>query len=224
MSIRIVGIVCLTLGLAFAAAWLLRPTATVAVPGPFPTLAATDTDAAAEEIGIATFGNGCFWCTEAVFQQLDGVKKVVSGYSGGSEPNPTYERVSTGKTGHAEAIRIEFDPKKISYERLLEVFWRSHDPTTVDRQGNDVGSQYRSIVFAHSPNQERLARGYLQLLDAARVFPSRIVTQIVPFVEFYPAEAEHQNFFAANPKHGYCRFVIGPKLDKLRAVFQKAGE
>lgn len=168
---------------------------------------------------VATFGGGCFWCTEAVFLQLKGVHKVVSGYSGGTVPNPTYEQVLRGTTGHAEVIQVTFDPAVVSYPELLEVFWQTHDPTTPDRQGHDVGPQYRSVIFTHTANQAELAAGYKKKIDAAGVYPAPVVTQIVPFTAFYPAETYHQNYYATNPRQGYCRAVIKPKLDKLRQVF-----
>jgi peptide-methionine (S)-S-oxide reductase len=167
----------------------------------------------------ATFGGGCFWCTEAVFQQLKGVKSVLSGYTGGSAKNPTYEQVCSGTTGHAEAIQISYDPSAISYEELLEVFWKTHDPTTPDQQGNDVGTQYRSAIFYHNDEQKRLAEHYKQKLDASGLFPAPIVTEIVPSTEFYRAEAYHQNFYAQNSSKPYCRVVIRPKLDKMKAIF-----
>ena len=172
-----------------------------------------------DDTATATFANGCFWCTEAVFQQLKGVQTVTSGYTGGSVPNPTYRQICGGDTGHAEAIRVTFDPKVISYPELLEVFWRTHDPTTLNRQGNDTGTQYRSAVFTHSPRQKELAENFKAKIDAAGVFAKPVVTEIVPAGEFFPAEANHQNFFATNPKHGYCRAIIEPKLDKLKTVF-----
>jgi peptide-methionine (S)-S-oxide reductase len=167
----------------------------------------------------ATFGGGCFWCTEAVFQQLKGVHSVVSGYSGGSVKNPTYDEVCTGTTGHAEATQITYDPSAISFEELLEVFWKTHDPTTRDRQGNDVGPQYRSAIFYHTDEQKRVAEHYKQKLDAAGVFPGPIVTEIVPFTEFYRAESYHQNYYAQNSTQPYCRAIIGPKLEKMKKVF-----
>ena len=151
---------------------------------------------------------------------MKGVHKVESGYSGGAEPFPTYEQVCTGRTGHAEVVQVTFDPKVISYPELLEVFWRSHDPTTPDRQGNDRGPQYRSAVFTHSDRQQQLAERYKQKIDAACVFRSPVVTEITPYTVFYPATADHQNFYASNPRQGYCRVVIGPKVEKLRKVFQ----
>ncbi len=169
----------------------------------------------------ATFGNGCFWCTEAVFQRLLGVQSVVSGFSGGSVKNPSYQEVCTGTTGHAEAIQITYDPALVSYEELLEVFWQTHDPTTLNRQGNDVGTQYRSVIFTHSDEQKELAEKYKKKLDASGAFADPIVTEIVPFTEFYRAEDYHQNYFNDNPRQPYCRFMIVPKLDKLKKVFHE---
>ncbi len=190
---------------------------------PFPVLEAGEMDAPGseppEKRELATFGNGCFWCTEAVFQQLKGVEKVVSGYSGGTVENPTYTEVCRGYTGHAEVIQVTFDPAVISYPQLLEVFWRTHDPTTRNRQGNDVGTQYRSVIFTHSDRQQKVAERYKQKIDAARVFSRPVVTEIEPFTKFYPAEADHQDFFADNPRQPYCRAVIQPKLEKLKKVF-----
>ena len=167
----------------------------------------------------ATFGGGCFWCTEAVFQQLKGVQSVVSGYSGGFVKNPSYHEVCTGTTGHAEAVQVTYDPSLVAYDELLEVFWKTHDPTTQDRQGNDYGPQYRSVIFYHSDEQKRLAEHYKQKLDASGVFPGPIVTEIVPFTEFYRAEAYHQNYFAQNPTQPYCQAIIGPKMEKMKKVF-----
>ncbi len=178
-----------------------------------------DTNSPTTGTAKATFGSGCFWCTEAVFQQLKGVQSVVSGYSGGSVKNPTYHEVCTGTTGHAEAIQVTYDPKEISFEELLEVFWQTHDPTTRDQQGNDYGPQYRSVVFYHSDDQKRLAEHYKQKLDAAGLFPAPIVTEIAPFTEFYRAEAYHQNYFNQNSSQPYCRAIIRPKLDKMKKVF-----
>jgi peptide-methionine (S)-S-oxide reductase len=170
---------------------------------------------------LATFGSGCFWCTEAVFQQMKGVRKAVSGYSGGSLKNPTYEEVCTGTTGHAEVVQVTYDPKLISYPELLEVFWRSHDPTTKNRQGHDVGTQYRSVIFTHSERQRQLAELYKRKIDDAQVYRAPLVTEIVPYTGFFPATADHQNFYADNPNQGYCRAVIGPKVEKLRKVFHE---
>lgn len=193
-------------------------------PASFPVLDPAEIGAApAAEPGgteLATFGSGCFWCTEAVFEQLKGVTKVESGYSGGTVENPTCEQVCDETTGHAEVVQVTFDPKVISYPELLEVFWRSHDPTTRDRQGNDTGPQYRSAVFTHSERQQKLAETYRAKIDAAGVYPRPLVTEITPFTAFYPATSGHQNFYANNPRDGYCRVVIGPKVEKLRAVFR----
>jgi peptide-methionine (S)-S-oxide reductase len=167
----------------------------------------------------ATFGAGCFWCSEAVFLQLKGVKSVVSGYSGGSTKNPTYEQVCNGNTGHAEVIQVTYDPAVITFAELLEVFWQTHDPTTKNRQGNDIGSQYRSAIFYHTDDQRRLADEYKKKLDGSGAFRAPIVTEITAFKEFYPAEDYHQNYFARNPNQAYCNAVIPPKLDKLKKVF-----
>jgi peptide-methionine (S)-S-oxide reductase len=169
---------------------------------------------------LATFGAGCFWCVEAVFQRLDGVEKVVSGYAGGTASNPTYEQVCAGTTGHAEVCQISYDPKKISYDELLEVFWRTHDPTTKNRQGNDVGTQYRSIILFHDGEQQKLALGYKAKLEAERIWNKPIVTEIVPLKQFWPAESYHQNYYNNNSAQGYCQLVITPKLDKFSKIFK----
>jgi peptide-methionine (S)-S-oxide reductase len=172
-----------------------------------------------DQFETATFGGGCFWCTEAVFQQLRGVKSVTSGYSGGSVPNPTYEQICSKRTGHAEVIQVVFDPQQIAYADLLEVFFHTHDPTTLDRQGNDVGPQYRSVIYYHNDAQHRTAEQVKQTLQASGDFRSPIVTKIEPFTTFYPAEKYHQNYFADNPRQPYCSFVIAPKIEKLRDHF-----
>ncbi len=158
----------------------------------------------------ATLANGCFWCTEAVFRRWKGVKEVAVGYTGGKRPNPTYEEVCSGATGHAEASQITFDPAETSYEELLRLFFRSHDPTTLNRQGADVGTQYRSAIFYHDEGQKRVAERVKA--DAQRDFPEPIVTEIVPLTTFYPGEAYHQDYYAKNPRAPYCSFVIAPKL------------
>jgi peptide-methionine (S)-S-oxide reductase len=168
---------------------------------------------------LATFGSGCFWCTEAVFKQVRGVRTVVSGYSGGTVVDPTYDEVCFGNTGHAESIQITYDPKVVSYPELLEVFWRSHDPTTVDRQGHDVGPQYRSVVFYHSDRQRELAERYKRKINDAGVFAKPVVTEVEKFTAFYPAEANHQDYYARNKDQPYCQRTIGRKLDKLKALF-----
>jgi peptide-methionine (S)-S-oxide reductase len=168
----------------------------------------------------ATFASGCFWCTEAVFQKLKGVESVVAGYTGGTVPNPTYEQVCSETTGHAEAIEITYDPAVVSYDTLLEVFWKTHDPTTLNRQGNDHGTSYRSAIFYHDEEQRRLAESYKEKLTEAGVFkPGNIVTEIVPAKTFYVAEDKHQDFYNQHPMDPYCRSHIPEKLEKLREVF-----
>lgn len=169
---------------------------------------------------LATFGSGCFWCTQAVFQRLAGVEKVISGYSGGHIDHPTYEQVCTGTTGHAESIQITYDPSKISYDQLLEVFWKMHDPTTKNRQGNDVGPQYRSVIFYHDEEQKRLAESYKSKLESEHIWNHPIVTEIVPYTKFWPAEDYHQNYYEKHPTQGYCSLVITPKIDKFRKIFK----
>jgi peptide methionine sulfoxide reductase msrA/msrB len=171
------------------------------------------------KLSQATFGGGCFWCTEAVFRELKGVHSVVSGYSGGARKNPTYKQVTTGRTGHAEVIQIEYDPKVISYKELLEVFWKTHDPTTINQQGNDIGTQYRSVVFYHDDEQRGLAEKYMQKLDESGAFANPIVTEISPFEAFYPAEDYHQEYFELHGEEPYCRLVIKPKMEKFRKAF-----
>lgn len=171
-------------------------------------------------LDTAVFAEGCFWCTEAFFQQLKGVKEVVSGYSGGHVPNPTYEQVCSGTTGHAEASQIVYDPSQISYDELLEAFWESHDPTTLNRQGNDVGTQYRSVVFYRNERQKEKAETYKQKLNASGAFNAPIVTAIEPLRNFYPAEGYHQDYYNNNPNQPYCQLVIRPKLEKFRKVFK----
>lgn len=167
-----------------------------------------------------TFGAGCFWCVEAVFQQLKGVKSVESGYSGGETDNPTYKEVCTGETGHAEVAQIVYDPKVISFPELLEAFWGSHDPTTLNRQGADQGTQYRSVIFYHDQEQKELAEKYKKELDASGAFRGPIVTEIAPFTKFYKAEDYHQNYYNLNGNAPYCQFVIAPKLEKFKKVFK----
>ena len=163
----------------------------------------------------ATFGAGCFWCVEAVFQRLDGVKDVVPGYCGGDKVNPTYKEVCTGRTGHAEVAQITFDPATISFFELLNMFWQSHDPTSRDRQGNDIGTQYRSAVFYHNEEQRSAAEESKENLDNSKTFSNQIVTEITALDQFWPAEDYHNNYYDNNPNQPYCRIVIKPKLDKL---------
>ena len=168
-----------------------------------------------DQLAVATFGNGCFWCTEAIFQQLKGVKTVLPGYIGGEVKNPTYKEVCTGTTGHAEAIQITYDPDVISYRELLDVFFYTHDPTTLNRQGADVGTQYRSAIFFHNKEQESDAVKIIEQLTAEGVYSDPIVTEIAAFDIFYDAEEYHQNYYINNKNQGYCRAVINPKLDKF---------
>lgn len=168
----------------------------------------------------ATFGAGCFWCVEAIYQNLEGVKSVVSGYAGGHKEFPSYEQVTSGTTGHAEVIQITYDPQQISYEELLEVFFKTHDPTTLNRQGNDVGSQYRSVIFYHNDEQKALAERIKNELDSSGAWDKPIVTQIVPFTKFFEAEDYHQRYFDRNPSQAYCAYVIQPKLEKFRKAFK----
>jgi peptide-methionine (S)-S-oxide reductase len=167
----------------------------------------------------ATFAGGCFWCTEAIFQELKGVYRVESGYTGGTVANPTYEQVCTGQTGHAEATEITYNPDEVRFEELLEVFFKTHDPTSLNRQGNDVGTQYRSAVFYHTPEQKAAAEAIIADLEKAQVYDKPIVTQVVPASEFYAAEDYHQNYYSNNPRQGYCAMVITPKVEKFRKVF-----
>lgn len=168
------------------------------------------------QLETATLAGGCFWCVETIFERLQGVERVISGYTGGHVANPTYEQVCTGTTGHAEAVRVEFDPLEISYRELLEIFFAFHDPTTPDRQGNDVGTQYRSAIFSHDETQAQTAREVIAELTEQGVFPAPIVTHVEPVAEFYAAEDYHQGYYRANPNQGYCQAVIAPKVAKLR--------
>lgn len=173
-----------------------------------------------EGMEVATFAGGCFWCTEAVFLEIKGVEKVISGYTGGKTVNPTYKEICTGETGHAEAIQITYDPKQVAYEDLLEVFFGTHDPTTLNRQGADVGTQYRSEIFYHSEEQKTKAENYIQLLEKEKLYNKPIVTKISSAVVFYPAEDYHQNYYNQNSSQGYCQMVIAPKLEKLRKYYK----
>ncbi|WP_242673254.1 peptide-methionine (S)-S-oxide reductase MsrA [Niastella yeongjuensis] len=168
----------------------------------------------------ATFGTGCFWCTEAIFQELEGVIKSTSGYSGGTVANPTYKEVCTGNTGHAEVIQVVYDPKKITYDELLEVFWKTHDPTTLNRQGADVGTQYRSVIFYHNNEQKEKAEKYKAELDKSGAFNDPIVTEISPYTKFYAAENYHQDYYNQNGDQPYCSIVIRPKVEKFEKVFK----
>jgi len=168
---------------------------------------------------VATLGGGCFWCLEAVFVELNGVKRVESGYAGGAAPNPSYEAVCTGNTGHAEVVQVTFDPQVISFQEILQVFFTIHDPTTLNRQGADVGTQYRSAIFYQTPEQQRIAAKVIQELNAAGLWQAPIVTEVVPLTAFYRAEDYHQEFFQRHPEQLYCQFVISPKVAKFRKEF-----
>jgi peptide-methionine (S)-S-oxide reductase len=170
---------------------------------------------------VATLAGGCFWCLEAVYDQLRGVEDVVSGYAGGRVAAPSYEDVCTGRTGHAEAVQITFDPEAVSYRDLLNVFFTIHDPTTLNRQGADVGTRYRSAIFYHTPEQKQIAEQTIAELTAEKVWTNRIVTEVTPFTEFYPAEDYHQEYYVHNPYQGYCQIVIAPKVAKFRKHFME---
>jgi peptide-methionine (S)-S-oxide reductase len=180
------------------------------------TEAATDTPPRSE---TATLGGGCFWCTEALFSEVEGVTSVLSGYSGGSLARPTYEQVCTGRTGHAEVVQVTFDPTVVSYHDLLTIFMTTHDPTSLNRQGNDVGPQYRSVIFLHSPAQRTTAEQVVRELESAQVWKRKIVTELTPFTAFYPAEEYHRDYFRRNPASGYCQAIIAPKVAKFRKQF-----
>lgn len=169
----------------------------------------------------ATLAGGCFWCMEAVFELFEGVEKVESGYTGGTQVNPAYEEVCSGNTGHAEAVQVHFDPKVISYKEILLIFFASHDPTTLNRQGNDIGTQYRSAIFYSDARQKKEAEDMIRSLTEQKIFDDKIVTKIEPLKEFFPAENYHQNYFANNPTQGYCSAVINPKVAKIRKEFSK---
>ncbi len=172
-----------------------------------------------KRVELATLGAGCFWCVEAIYQRLEGVEKVESGYSGGSVKNPSYEAVCSGRTGHAEVIQVTYDPAKLSYKELLEVFFRTHDPTTLNKQGADVGTQYRSAIFYHSDEQKKVAEQVKMETDAAKIWDDPTVTEIAPFREFYKAEDYHQNYYNQNSYQPYCMMVINPKLSKFKKEF-----
>jgi peptide-methionine (S)-S-oxide reductase len=169
---------------------------------------------------VATLAGGCFWCLEAVYDQVEGVESVESGYMGGSLSDPTYEQVCTGRTGHAEAVRITFDPARISYRELLDIFFAVHDPTTLNRQGNDVGTQYRSVIFYHTPEQQRTAAEVIAAVTREKIYPAPIITQVQAATQWYEAEAYHQEYFVRNPFQGYCSYVVGPKVAKFRKHFE----
>jgi peptide-methionine (S)-S-oxide reductase len=168
----------------------------------------------------ATLGGGCFWCLEAVYVDVEGVEAVESGYAGGEVPDPSYEQVCDGSTGHAEVVKVTFDPERIGYREILQIFFAIHDPTTPNRQGNDIGTQYRSVIFHHSEVQRDVARQIIDELERQRVFDDPIVTEVLPLPEYWPGEAYHQGYYARNPYQGYCMMVVGPKVAKFRKQFQ----
>ncbi len=215
MKKTILAIVLAATGLSFC---VQRPSASA---NPLKQKATTNMSDSTTTTATATFGTGCFWCTEAVFQQLKGVVKVTSGYSGGGVDKPTYKQVCSGTTGHAECLNIEYDSSVISFDELLEVFWQTHDPTTLNRQGGDVGTQYRSVIFYHNDEQKQKAEKYKAELDKSGAFNDPIVTTLEAFTRFYPAEDYHQNYYNDNKNtNPYCSMVIRPKLDKFEKVFK----
>ncbi len=180
---------------------------------------AAENNSTSVKLDTITVGAGCFWCVEAVFQRLEGVEKVISGYSGGAKPNPSYKEVCTGTTGHAEVCQITYNPKKVTIPEILEVFWKTHDPTTLNRQGNDAGTQYRSVIFYHNDEQKRLAEEYKKKLEVAKIWDNPIVTEISAAQAFYKAEDYHQNYFNENGYQPYCAVVIRPKVEKFAKIF-----
>ncbi len=173
-----------------------------------------------EKLEITTLGNGCFWCTDAIYTRVKGVKSITPGFSGGSVKNPSYKEVCTGNTGHAEVVQIEFDPSVISFAEILEIYFKTHDPTQLNRQGNDIGTQYRSVIFCHSEEQKKIATEIKEKLEAEKIWDDPIVTQIETFENFYPAEEYHDDYYENNPEQGYCKFVITPKVEKFEKVFK----
>ncbi len=167
-----------------------------------------------------TFGTGCFWCSQAIFERVKGVVSAEAGYSGGKVSHPTYEEVCQGNTGYAEVVRVVYNPDEISLEKLLEIFWKIHNPTTLNRQGGDVGTQYRSVIFYHNTEQRQLAQAYREKLNKAGIWPGPVITEISPFKNFYPAEKYHQEYYGKNPAAGYCQFVITPKIEKFERIFK----
>lgn len=167
-----------------------------------------------------TLGTGCFWCSEAIFERVKGIVSVKAGYSGGNIPDPTYQQVSQGNTGYAEVVQIVYNPDEIGLEKVLEIFWKTHNPTTLNRQGADVGTQYRSVIFYHNAKQKQLAEAYKEKLNKAGIWPNPVITEISPFRNFYPAEKVHQEYYRKNPTAGYCQFVITPKIEKFKRIFK----
>lgn len=199
--------------------WLSITFAILILNIPFQTISQNKNNELNMNTKIATFGSGCFWCSEAIFNRLEGVIKVEPGFSGGHTKNPTYKEVVEGTTGHAEVAQITYDSDVVSFSSLLEVFWKTHDPTTLNRQGADVGTQYRSVIFYHNEEQQELANNYLDALEKANIWKDPIVTEIVAFEIFYPAEDYHNDYYENNPTNSYCSFVITPKIEKFEKVF-----
>jgi peptide-methionine (S)-S-oxide reductase len=206
-------------GILGVATLLLMACSNTIKKNPSPQSTMENESTTAKKRDTATFGSGCFWCTEAVFQQIKGVDTVVSGYSGGSVKNPTYKEICTGTTGHAEVLNIIYDPAVVSFSDLLLMFWYSHDPTTLNKQGNDVGPQYRSVIFYHNEQQKKEAEFYKNKLDSEKVFTKPIVTEITAFDKFYPAEDYHQNYYNEHGAQPYCMYIIRPKLEKFKKAF-----
>jgi peptide-methionine (S)-S-oxide reductase len=217
----VLALLTVTMTTLFSCAQKSPATTTMTMDKNNNTSSATADPSASLKTDTATFANGCFWCTEAIFEELDGVISAESGYTGGETKNPTYKEVCSGETGHAEALQIVYDPAKITFDELLEVFWQTHDPTTLNRQGADVGTQYRSEIFYHNEEQKQKAEKYKDELNKSGAFNNPIVTAISPAVKFYPAEDYHQQYFELNGNNNpYCRVVIQPKLEKFRKVFK----
>jgi len=217
----VLALLTVTMTTLFSCAQKSPATTTMTMDKNNNTSSATADPSASLKTDTATFANGCFWCTEAIFEELDGVISAESGYTGGETKNPTYKEVCSGETGHAEALQIVYDPAKITFDELLEVFWQTHDPTTLNRQGADVGTQYRSEIFYHNEEQKQKAEKYKDELNKSGAFYNPIVTAISPAVKFYPAEDYHQQYFELNGNNNpYCRVVIQPKLEKFRKVFK----
>ncbi len=172
------------------------------------------------KLDTATFGQGCFWCSQSIFEEVKGVKKVIAGYAGGEIPNPSYQQVCSGETGYAEVVQVIFNPKEVDYITLLEIFWRTHNPTTLNRQGADVGTQYRSVIFFNDKIQQKEALSIKNRLETEKIWDKPIVTEITALTSFYPAEEYHQDYYKKNPAAGYCQFVITPKIEKFRKIFK----
>lgn len=214
------NILCVTMAIVSLSSCAQNPNKEIPMMQNKTTSEAANAAVADSKNETATFGAGCFWCVEAQFQMLDGVIKVESGFSGGEIKNPSYKEVCTGRTGHAEVCNITYDPSKVSYEELLYAFWQSHDPTQLNRQGEDIGTQYRSVIFYHNDKQRQLAEEYKKKLNDEKVYNDPVVTEISPFTVFYKAEDYHQNYFNQNGNESYCQFVVRPKVEKFKKVFK----